>query len=84
MLLAYIHTYVHTYIHTYMQVPATTMQGVRHGMMLVGEPLTEPIVFKESGILFEADPIKGQKTGFFLDQRDNRCVKIDMLVRVYA
>jgi 23S rRNA (cytosine1962-C5)-methyltransferase len=31
-----------------------------------------PIVFQENGILFEADVLKGQKTGFFLDQRENR------------
>jgi 23S rRNA (cytosine1962-C5)-methyltransferase len=30
------------------------------------------VVFRENGLRFEADPIRGQKTGFFLDQRDNR------------
>ena len=30
------------------------------------------IRFKENGINFEADVLLGQKTGFFLDQRDNR------------
>jgi len=30
------------------------------------------ILFKENGLIFESDPIHGQKTGFFLDQRDNR------------
>ena len=36
--------------------------------------LTSPglILFKENGLIFESDPIHGQKTGFFLDQRDNR------------
>ncbi|MBO4490221.1 MAG: class I SAM-dependent methyltransferase [Lentisphaeria bacterium] len=29
-------------------------------------------VFRENGILFQADLKSGQKTGFFLDQRDNR------------
>ena len=29
-------------------------------------------LFKENGLIFEADPINGQKTGFFLDQRENR------------
>jgi 23S rRNA (cytosine1962-C5)-methyltransferase len=28
--------------------------------------------FLETGLLFEADVVKGQKTGFFLDQRENR------------
>jgi 23S rRNA (cytosine1962-C5)-methyltransferase len=31
-----------------------------------------PVVFSENGIRFEADVWKGQKTGFFLDQRENR------------
>ncbi|NJD57477.1 MAG: class I SAM-dependent rRNA methyltransferase [Nitrospirae bacterium] len=29
-------------------------------------------VIREDGVLFEIDPYEGQKTGFFLDQRDNR------------
>jgi 23S rRNA (cytosine1962-C5)-methyltransferase len=45
---------------------------VRDGMALRG-PLPEaPVVFVENGLRFEADVIGGQKTGFFLDQRDNR------------
>lgn len=35
---------------------------------------TTPVVFCENGIRFEADVWKGQKTGFFLDQRENRRV----------
>jgi 23S rRNA (cytosine1962-C5)-methyltransferase len=31
-----------------------------------------PVVFLESGLRFEADMLRGQKTGFFLDQRENR------------
>jgi 23S rRNA (cytosine1962-C5)-methyltransferase len=31
-----------------------------------------PITFLESGLRFEADVLRGQKTGFFLDQRENR------------
>ncbi len=31
-----------------------------------------PVRFQENGIIFEADVIRGQKTGFFLDQRNNR------------
>jgi 23S rRNA (cytosine1962-C5)-methyltransferase len=30
------------------------------------------VVFLESGVRFEADVVRGQKTGFFLDQRENR------------
>lgn len=42
------------------------------GQMLLGDPLTGVITFLESGLRFESDVVKGQKTGFFLDQRDNR------------
>ena len=31
-----------------------------------------PVIFSESGLRFEADVWRGQKTGFFLDQRENR------------
>jgi 23S rRNA (cytosine1962-C5)-methyltransferase len=31
-----------------------------------------PVIFLESGLRFEADVVRGQKTGFFLDQRENR------------
>lgn len=36
------------------------------------EAFVNPVCFQENGIFFEADVIRGQKTGFFLDQRDNR------------
>jgi 23S rRNA (cytosine1962-C5)-methyltransferase len=42
------------------------------GDILRGKPLLEPVVFLESGLKFEADVLRGQKTGFFLDQRENR------------
>lgn len=32
----------------------------------------ETVVFSENGLKFEAEVIHGQKTGFFLDQRENR------------
>ena len=40
--------------------------------MLFGPELTGPIRFQENGLWFDADVLKGQKTGFFLDQRENR------------
>ena len=42
------------------------------GQVLQGLPSTGPVVFLESGLRFEADVVRGQKTGFFLDQRENR------------
>ena len=35
-------------------------------------PLDRPVLFLENGLRFEADVLRGQKTGFFLDQRENR------------
>lgn len=37
-----------------------------------GDSGEETVVFSENDIRFEAAVLKGQKTGFFLDQRDNR------------
>ena len=42
------------------------------GRALVGPAPKEPVYFLEHGLKFTADVVKGQKTGFFLDQRDNR------------
>ena len=42
------------------------------GTMLHGPALKDPVVFVETGLRFEADVLRGQKTGFFLDQRENR------------
>jgi 23S rRNA (cytosine1962-C5)-methyltransferase len=36
------------------------------------EQTGEPEIMLENGIKFSVDPFGGQKTGFFLDQRDNR------------
>ena len=40
--------------------------------ILLGNDLAGPVVFVEGGLRFEADVLRGQKTGFFLDQRENR------------
>lgn len=39
---------------------------------LVGQLTVNPVPFLENGVYFVADVINGQKTGFFLDQRNNR------------
>lgn len=45
---------------------------VSDGQCLVGDSPSAPVHFLESGLWFEADVLRGQKTGFFLDQRENR------------
>jgi 23S rRNA (cytosine1962-C5)-methyltransferase len=42
------------------------------GQALVGLLPELPAAFLENGLHFSADVVNGQKTGFFLDQRDNR------------
>lgn len=41
-------------------------------VLLGGEACESEVILKENGVLFKANIEKGQKTGFFLDQRDNR------------
>jgi 23S rRNA (cytosine1962-C5)-methyltransferase len=48
--------------------------ALRDGAVLHGEPPAGPVLFEENGLRFEADLLHGQKTGFFLDQRDNRAL----------
>ncbi|MCC6271110.1 MAG: 23S rRNA (cytosine(2499)-C(5))-methyltransferase, partial [Microbacteriaceae bacterium] len=48
------------------------LHSLSDGMTLTPQTPPSLILFKENGLTFESDPILGQKTGFFLDQRDNR------------
>jgi len=52
--------------------------GLKNGILLSGAPLEGPVLFRENGLQFEADPLRGQKTGFFFDQRDNRSMVEDL------
>ena len=54
------------------QKPAATRFSKVDGQALTGTAPGGPIVFLENGLRFEADVVRGQKTGFFLDQRENR------------
>jgi 23S rRNA (cytosine1962-C5)-methyltransferase len=42
------------------------------GDTLVGAAPDGPVRFRERGLVMEADVVHGPKTGYFLDQRDNR------------
>ena len=46
--------------------------SLKDGMVLFGKLKNETIVFKEHGVNFSANVIKGHKTGYFLDHRNNR------------
>lgn len=47
-------------------------QGLMDGQNLHGDDDAPSVVFREDGLAFESDVVRGQKTGFFLDQRGNR------------
>jgi len=42
------------------------------GKVLFGPDSIVPVHFRENNLNFQVDVVNGQKTGFFLDQRDNR------------
>jgi 23S rRNA (cytosine1962-C5)-methyltransferase len=48
------------------------LYGLTDGVALLGALPDAAIAFRENGLRFEADVLRGQKTGFFFDQRDNR------------
>lgn len=52
-------------------LPARKLEGLSLEADSIGEGAASA-VFNENGLRFEVDAAAGQKTGFFLDQRDNR------------
>lgn len=46
--------------------------GVSDGDVIYGTLKDEVVIFREHGVLFSANVIKGHKTGYFLDHRHNR------------
>jgi len=61
------------------QAREDSLHGLRDGLILQGPSLDGSVIFQENGLHFEADPLHGQKTGFFLDQRENRA-RVERLV----
>jgi len=55
-------------------VAAGETYGFGDGDVIVGAPVDGPIRFVERNLSMEADVVHGQKTGHFLDQRDNRAL----------
>jgi len=56
------------------QLAATPLGVELDGTSMLGPRPDGPVRFLELGLAFEADLIRGQKTGHFLDQRDNRAM----------
>jgi 23S rRNA (cytosine1962-C5)-methyltransferase len=55
-----------------MQERPEELHELHDGQILWGRSLAETVLFRENGLWFEVDVVAGQKTGFFLDQRENR------------
>ena len=63
-----------TAIHERSDVEVRTLEGLapRSGALL--GKVDGPVRIHEEGIAYEVDVVHGQKTGFYLDQRDNRAL----------
>lgn len=48
------------------------LNGLYNGQVLYGTLENETVIFTEHGLKFQANVIKGHKTGYFLDHRHNR------------
>jgi 23S rRNA (cytosine1962-C5)-methyltransferase len=53
-------------------VPVRELEGLVQQKGFLSKSFETKIIIKENGLLFEADLENGQKTGYFLDQQDNR------------
>ena len=53
-------------------VPVREVEGMEQQKGFLGAPFDTRIVINENGLKFNVDIENGQKTGYFLDQQDNR------------
>lgn len=53
-------------------VPVRELEGLPQVKGFLSEPFDTKIIIEENGLKFHVDLDQGQKTGYFLDQRDNR------------
>ncbi len=49
-----------------------------HTGLLFGKPPEPEVLVQENGIAYLVDPINGHKTGFYIDQRDNRRLVMEL------
>lgn len=52
--------------------PVRRLEGLEETTGLLSGTLPEEILMQENGIRFRVDVVHGQKTGYFLDQKENR------------
>ncbi len=53
-------------------VPVRELEGLPQQKGFLSEPFNTKIIIQENGLKFHVDIENGQKTGYFLDQQDNR------------
>ncbi len=53
-------------------VPVRTLEGLEQVKGFLSDPFPTQIILNENGLKFHVDIENGQKTGYFLDQQDNR------------
>jgi 23S rRNA (cytosine1962-C5)-methyltransferase len=53
-------------------IPVRELEGLPQQKGFLSAPFETKIIIKENGLLFRVDIENGQKTGYFLDQQDNR------------
>ncbi len=53
-------------------VPVRELEGMEQHKGFLSEPFDTNIIIKENGVQYHVDLVNGQKTGYFLDQQDNR------------
>ncbi len=53
-------------------VPVRELEGMKQQKGFLSEPFDTNIILNENGLKFHVDIENGQKTGYFLDQQDNR------------
>jgi len=63
-----------TCIYERSDIAVRKLEGLPERTGVVWGTLSEqPLIITENGLHFKVDVLSGQKTGFYLDQRDNRC-----------
>ncbi|WP_341841261.1 class I SAM-dependent rRNA methyltransferase [Chitinophaga caseinilytica] len=53
-------------------VPVRELEGLEQKKGFLSDPFDTNIIINENGLKFHVDIVGGQKTGYFLDQQDNR------------
>lgn len=56
---------------------ARLSEGLELEKAMIGKPIEGEIDVPENGVIYRADVVEGQKTGWYFDQRANRCTVME-------